>query len=117
MDVPLEIHEQMAFVDYLELLKAQGKILLYTALPNNTYTTSWKQRVKHNREGVRRGFPDVVILTAHTKKILFVEMKRVKGGTVKPEQKEWIEGLNACGGVARVCRGFEEAKEFIDVHT
>lgn len=107
MDVPLEIDEQITFVDYLELLKSQGKILLYTALPNNTFTKSWKQRVKHNREGVRRGFPDLVVVTPD--RVIFIEMKRVKGGTIKPEQKEWNAVLGGKKTEAYICRGAAEA--------
>lgn len=111
MDVPLEIHEQMAFVDCLELLKTQGKILLYTALPNNTFTKSWKQRMKHNREGVRRGFPDLVVVTPD--RVIFIEMKRVKGGTIQPEQKEWNKALKGKTTEAYICRGADEAMKIL----
>lgn len=109
---PFEIHEQIAVVEYLEILKNKGKIILYSALPNNTYTRSWNQRRKGKLEGVRQGVPDILVVTPKT--LFFIEMKRVKGGQVSKEQKEWIEAINKAGVPAKVCKGFDEAKKFID---
>ena len=110
--IPLEIHEQIAVIDYLQILKESGKIVLYTALPNNTYTDSWTQKKKMTLEGVRKGYPDICVVGPRS--MFFIEMKRLKGGVVSPHQKEWIEAINAVGISARVCKGFDEAKEFID---
>jgi hypothetical protein len=41
-------------------------------------------------------------------------MKRLKGGTVSPVQKDWIAKLNAAGIDARVCKGSKEAIDFIE---
>ena len=75
---------------------------------------------KLKEQGVVSGFPDLTIwppLDAAKRPILFIEMKRVKGGTVSSEQKEWIEYLTALSGFHRVevqvCKGFEEARKFI----
>ena len=40
-------------------------------------------------------------------------MKRVKGGQVSKEQKEWLIGLMSEGYYAVVCKGFEEARNVI----
>ena len=49
--------------------------------------------------------------------LIFIEMKRVKGGVLSQVQKEWLEALNKCNGVsAYVCKGFDEAKIVIDKH-
>jgi hypothetical protein len=45
---------------------------------------------------------------------LFIEMKRQKGGTVSPTQRDWIEYLLAQGYQAVVCRGFDAAREVIE---
>jgi hypothetical protein len=40
-------------------------------------------------------------------------MKRTKGGTISPEQLDWIIYLNAAGYYAKVCKGKDEAIDFI----
>lgn len=107
-----ELHEQAQVVEYLELLKSQGKVVLFSAVPNNTWTKSWSQKLKAKKEGVRPGVPDMIVVTKN--RLFFIEMKRVSGGVVSKDQKEWIEAINRVGIEARVCRGFEEAKKFVD---
>lgn len=109
---PLEIHEQIAVIQYLELLQVQGKVLLFSAVPNNTFTKSWAQKIKQRKEGVRQGVPDILIVTPE--KVLFLEMKRLMGGTVSPEQKLWNHHTNHKKTISAICKGFNEAKEFID---
>lgn len=111
-NTPLEIHEQEAVVEYLDLLVSSGKVVIFSAVPNNTFTKSWKQKAKMKREGVRRGVPDILVVLKD--KIIFVEMKRVSGGVISSHQKEWIEAISKAGGHAKVCRGFNEAKKYID---
>ena len=106
-----EFHEQCTVVDYLELLKKIGKIKLFTALPNNTWTKSWSQKHKQKAEGQRKGFPDLCVIT--NKRVIFIEMKRLKNSSVSPEQKEWIEGFNSMSIPAKICKGCDEAIEFI----
>lgn|SRR3990167_3931655 len=108
----LEFNECVTLTDYLEVLKKQKKIKLFTHIANETYTTSWNQKRKNKQMGVKKGFPDYVVLT--NKDILFIEMKRVKGANPTIEQQEWIEALASLGLKARVCKGFELAKKFVD---
>lgn len=110
--IPKEIDEQANVVEYLELLKAQGKVILYTALPNNTFTRSWKQKAKQKREGVKPGFPDMVIVFKD--RVLFLEMKKKKGGTVRENQWEWLTSLADKNTTSAVANGFDEAKEIIN---
>lgn len=107
-----EYQEQIAVVEYLELLKKQGKILMFSATPNNTWTRSWGQKIKNKKEGVRRGYPDLTIVTPTT--VLFLEMKRESGGVLSKEQKEWLAALGEKQTKQAVAKGFEEAKEIID---
>jgi len=62
------------------------------------------------RQGVRAGFPDMLLLVPrggyHG---LAIELKRQRGGTVSPEQTEWLVALTEQGYKATVCRGFDEA--------
>lgn len=106
LPIPTEDVEQMAFVHWL-LLKGYT----FTAIPNSTYTKSWKQKV-HNRDmGLRAGFPDLVIVAEG--KFMCVEMKRTIGGTLSPAQKIWIEALKNAGIPVTVAKGAEEAIAFV----
>lgn len=62
---------------------------------------------------VMSGFPDLVIL-ADERRIFFVELKTLKNKSISPTQKWWIDTLVRFGFDAKVCFGFDEAKEFID---
>ena len=47
--------------------------------------------------------------------MLFIEMKRSVGGVISSEQKEWNIVLNQYpDSLAAICKGFDEAKQFID---
>ena len=102
--IPLETNEQQTVVQYLEL-----KGLKFSAIPNSTYTKSIKQKIKNRDEGLRSGLPDLLIVLP--KKLLFIEMKREKGGVVSKFQQEWIDALNNINNSveAVVCRGCDEA--------
>jgi len=107
-----EYNEQCTLVEYLDLLKATGKILMYTALPNNLFTKSWSQKVKQKRQGLKPGFPDLVIVTKD--KVIFLEMKRVRGGVLSDEQMVWLEALKGKQTVSGVAKGFDKAKAYLD---
>ena len=64
--------------------------------------------------GATAGVPDLLIPASRKGwHGLFIEMKRTKGGTVSPEQKDWLAHLNEQGYRAEVCKGFEAAKAVI----
>lgn len=110
---PSEYDECKTFVEYLDTEQRMGKVLLYTHIPNETFTKSWAVKAKNRIMGVRRGFPDYVVITP--KNAYFIEMKRQQGGVVSPEQEEWIKALNKVGLKAKVCKGGYEAMEFLDL--
>lgn len=108
MDLPNEYQECVTFSDWL--LMSGYK---YTHIPNETYTTFMGTKMKNKRMGVKKGIPDYMIVVPN-KGLVFIEMKRQKGGKVSPEQKEWIEELNKIDNIeATVCYGAEQAIEFI----
>jgi len=109
---PTEFQECLTLVDYVSLLRNQGKVLVYTHPPQETYTDSIKQKSNNKRLGVTKGLPDYIIVTKST--VLFIEMKRLKGGKVSDEQLKWIEALQGKKTAAGVCCGFDEAKRMID---
>jgi len=81
--------------------------------PNETYTTSVKQKMMNKRKGVSPGFPDLLVLTPRSG-LVFIELKRVKGGRVSEAQDDWIGALNVANYPARVCKGAKEAIEFLE---
>lgn len=106
--VPSEEAEQVVLVQWLDMIG-----LKYSAIPNSTYTTSWKVKNRNTRMGVRAGVPDLLIALPGTG-TLWIELKRVKGGVVSQYQKEWLAILNDCPGTqAFVCKGAEAAIKVI----
>ena len=57
-------------------------------------------------EGLTKGVPDLFIPSIK----LFIELKKVKGGKLSVEQKDWLYYLNSIGYIAIECKGFEDAK-------
>lgn len=108
---PEEI-EARKLVEYLEILERQKKVQVFTHISNETYTTSWRQKHRNKAVGVRPGVPDYIIITKN--KVLFLELKRSKGGQVSAPQKTWLEALPGKTTHAAVCKGFEVSKAFID---
>lgn len=105
--IPLEETEQAVVVQYCEL-----RGIKLSAIPNSTYTPSMKQKVKNKRQGLRAGLPDLLLIINN--QLIFIEMKRVKGGVVSPEQREWHIALNTAGIPTYVCHGSDEAIELIN---
>lgn len=63
-------------------------------------------------EGVQAGVPDLFVPAW----LLWIEMKREKGGTLSPAQNDWISYLDDCGYQCIVGQGFEDARrQILDV--
>ena len=75
------------------------------------------EAVKLKKMGISPGFPDIEIPLPRGKYHgLYIEMKRCDGGVVSQPQKEWIDYLNKNGYMAKVCKGFDEAKLVIETY-
>ncbi|UNQ40917.1 VRR-NUC domain-containing protein [Prescottella equi] len=116
--LPTEDEEQRTVVQFLELVG-----LRFSHIPMSTYTTSIKVKMRNHHLGVRPGVPDLlVVIPSHRAKdgkgrVLFLEMKRRKGGRLSSDQQDWIDALNALGVKsvsAHVCPGAERAIEVIN---
>lgn len=105
--VPTEFEEQIALVQYLKL-----KGHKHTAIPNSTYTNSWNQKRKNTASGLNAGLPDMIAIVDDN--LIWIELKRIKGGRLSKYQKDWIEALERAGQTVRVCRGADEAIKFIE---
>ena len=109
-----EHHEQVKVCKYLDLLMNKWHNFKYFAVPNGGKRNIITAK-KLKSEGVKAGVPDMFILPTDIRhKGLAIEMKKIKGGVVSKNQKEWIYFLVVSGWDCEVCNGFEEAKIVID---
>lgn len=92
--------------DYTE---EQGIIF---SIPNGDYRHQ-SIAVRLKAEGLLAGIPDLCILKKGGA-ILFVEMKKLKGGSVSTEQKKIHPIMKNLGFQVIVCRGYEEAIKAIE---
>jgi len=105
--IPTEYEEACLLANYLDI-----RGFKYTHIANETFTPHWGVKMKNKKQGVKKGIPDYLIIVKDN--LIFIELKRIKGGTISVEQKSWIEALNLCKNVsAFVARGAEEAINII----
>ncbi len=103
--IPTEHEEQREVVKWFRQTHRDVRIF---AIPNGgqrSLATAARLKV----EGVSSGVPDLFIPAWR----LWVEMKRIKGGVLSSEQKDWIKYLEEVGYCAKVCKGADDAKEQI----
>ena len=103
--IPSESHEQMIFVQWFKRTFPDIRIL---SIPNGGHRHI-AVAAKMKAEGQSAGLPDLFIPAFR----LFIEMKRIKGGSISPEQKDWIAYLQSVGYCVEVCKGAEDAKSKI----
>lgn len=84
------------------------------AIPNGGWR-SLRTATRLKAEGVLAGVPDIFLAAPRgSSHGLFVEMKRMSGGTVSKAQKLVMARLEAAGYACRVCRGFAEARDAVE---
>jgi len=117
--VPLEEDEQIAFVRWCH---ANRIIVHHSGNEIGGSTRAMKARaLKMKRMGTSAGFPDLVLfipvygvtgeIDAYQQ--AFIEMKRIKGSTTSPVQREWLKVIDKAGIPCAVCKGAEKAVEFV----
>lgn len=108
--VPYEHQEQAVVIEWANLNVNQWPCLKYIYSSQSGVRMGWKALGREKKAGMKKGVPDL-FLPFPTEKYhgLYIEMKRLKGGSVKPEQQDWINYLNSVGYYAVVCRGADEA--------
>ncbi len=99
--------EQVEFVAWFR--KTYPGVRIF-AIPNGG-ARSVSQGMALKSEGVVKGVLDIFI----PEWLLWVEMKKSKGGVLSPEQKDWIEYLKSIGHKCIVGRGFENAKKQVQM--
>jgi hypothetical protein len=110
---PSEEHEQIVFITrvrFLYPLLADNVM----AIPNGGWRSK-KQAALLKRAGVLRGAPDVLVaLVRDGWPGLFIEMKKVIGGTVSKDQKIVHLALRSAGYKVEVARGADMAWEIFE---
>jgi len=114
---PTEHQEQAGLFAWARLRRAAlPELDMLAAVPNG----GARNRVTGamlKAEGVSSGFPDMFLFCPrggfHG---LAIELKRVNGGTVSPQQTDWLARLAAQGYKATVAFGAAEAIEIIEAY-
>lgn len=117
--VPLEDDECIRFANWLRVNN-----IPHAHIANESRSGSRSAMIrgaKLKRMGQSRGVWDYEIFvpvygvskTVDDYQLLKIEMKRKKGGTLSPEQIEWGKIYKTAGIPHKVCKGAEEAIEFV----
>ena len=102
MTIPSEHMEQVRFVSWFRKTYPSHWIFAIPNGGNRNRVTAAQMKA----EGVMRGVPDLFIPSMR----LWVEMKRQKGGTLSPEQKQWRDYVTSHGYLWIRGNGFDDAK-------
>lgn len=109
--------EQLAIMQWCALNMVRYPELRWLHHSPNGGARNKREGAKFKAMGVKRGFPDLVLLVPcgqyHG---LTIELKKLKGGVVSSEQDEWKEFLNSQGFYATVCNGWIEAVKVIEIY-
>jgi hypothetical protein len=107
-----ERQEQAAFVEWAMLQKIPRDYLL--SIPNEgERTISYAMMLKRN--GLRKGVCDLLLAyPAHGRHGLWLELKSRGRSTISPEQRLWINRMNAIGYVAVIAYGWEQAAKYVE---
>jgi hypothetical protein len=101
--------EQREFVSWF---RKNYKGIRIIAIPNGGQRNiATAARLK--AEGVMRGVPDLYVPAW----MLWIEMKKINGGRISPEQKDWHNYLQSINQNVIVTAGFEDAKLQIEDFT
>ena len=104
--IPTEHEEQCGFVQWFRRKFPDVRII---AIPNGgARSPSVACRLK--AEGVARGVPDLFIPAWR----VWIEMKRINGGRVSPEQQSWKSYLEKEGYTVFICAGMEQARREVE---
>ena len=112
--VPTEYDEQSALMEWAELAKRKFPELAWLHASNNGVRVTVGTAVKMKKAGMKSGIPDLELPAArkgyHS---LYIEMKRVKGGRVDPDQEACHAYLRDAGYHVVVCKGWESARDVL----
>jgi hypothetical protein len=107
---PTEEQEQDRLIVWCnEVLGAYPELEWIFHVPNGGLRNK-PEAFRFKKAGVKKGVPDLFLLEPRGNYHgLVVELKRIRGGVVSPEQKVWLSALNTKGYRAVVCYGADAA--------
>ena len=105
---PSEHSEQVGFINWFRV--KYPNVLIFAIHNGEKRAITVAKRLK--AEGVVRGIPDLFI----PQWTLWVEMKRISGGRLSPEQKAMIQYLEGIGQKVIVAKGAADASKQILEH-
>lgn len=105
--VPTEAQEHRLLVAYLRIRNFR-----FTHVANETGTANKWIGVRNKQNGVSPGFPDFLIIVSN--RLIAIELKRQRKAWATVAQVDWLDALNTCGIVGRVCKGYDVARLFIE---
>lgn len=110
LPAPSEHDEQAALFQWAALHEGtEPRLRLLFAIPNGGHRSK-ATAGKLKAEGVKAGVPDVFLpVKRGLLGGLFIELKRVRGGSTASNQFAWHVALRVEGYVVAVCRGWVEA--------
>lgn len=89
--------------------QAWPELRLMYAIPNGS-KRSKKTGADLKAEGVKAGVPDYCLPVPRGSYAgLYLELKRLAGGRVSPEQRDWLAALSEQGYRTEVAKGWEQA--------
>jgi hypothetical protein len=116
LPVPTEYQEQCKIVEWARMMSLHDARLRLLRAGMEGVRLTIGTRVKAKRAGLDASWPDLTLFVPRPKgngdgawHALFIELKRRKGGTVSPEQREMHDRLRCQGYRVEVCRGADEA--------
>lgn len=105
---PTEHEEQVALINWCDFHPDRRLKLIYSHL--NGIRCNMGTAMKAKASGAKKGIPDLFLpVPSKDYHGLYIELKRVKGGSLSPEQKEWLAILNENGYLAVQCKGADAA--------
>ena len=106
---PIEAEEAKVLVAWLRI---HGYKFMHIPSETGSSDEAKRRAIRMKQQGTTKGFPDYLIIKGN--KLIAVELKRVHGSVVSPEQREWLNALFACGTHSAICHGAAEAIQFIE---
>lgn len=113
--IPTEQQEQIALMQWTELNKGRlPELELLFHIPNGG-KRGVREASIFRAAGVKSGVPDLCLPVARGDYHgLYIELKRIKGGTISPTQIRWARDLEKQGYAVALCRGWREAVEVLE---
>lgn len=109
--VPLETEEQQALFRWAAYQTGKYPEL---ALLYHISNEGRRNPRRAKAEGIKAGVPDLCLpVPRGPYHGAYIEMKRRKGSKTTKEQEDWLRRLHGQGYAVAVCKGWEEAVNFI----